>query len=383
MRPEAAAIVEERVNLTLTEEQEELRASVRRFLADKAPSEAVRRWMDSEEGHDPTLWKQMAGQLGLQGLAIPEEHGGAGYGPVELGIVLEELGRAITPTPFFATVALAGQALVHSGDTAAQARWLPAIADGTLTATLALSEERGGAALDAVTTSAVRDGDGWALTGTKMFVVDGASADLVLLVARADEGLGLFAVEAGAAGMTRTPLDALDLTRRLGRIDVDATPAQRVGTAGDATEFLQRALDLAVVALAHEQVGGASACLDTAVEYAKIRVQFDRPIGSFQAIKHKCADLLVEVESARSAAYSAAWAAAEDPAELPVAAALAGSYCSEAYTHAAKENIQIHGGIGYTWEHDAHLFLKRAKSSELLFGTPVRHRARLADLIGI
>jgi alkylation response protein AidB-like acyl-CoA dehydrogenase len=383
MRPGAAAILEERVNLTLTEEQEELRASVRRFLADKAPSEAVRRWMDSEEGHDPTLWKQMAGQLGLQGLAIPEEHGGAGYGPVELGIVLEELGRAITPTPFFATVALAGQALVHSGDTAAQARWLPAIADGTLTATLALSEERGGAALDAVTTSAVRDGDGWALTGTKMFVVDGASADLVLLVARADEGLGLFAVEAGAAGMTRTPLDALDLTRRLGRIDVDATPAQRVGPAGDATEFLQRALDLAVVALAHEQVGGASACLDTAVEYAKIRVQFDRPIGSFQAIKHKCADLLVEVESARSAAYSAAWAAAEDPAELPVAAALAGSYCSEAYTHAAKENIQIHGGIGYTWEHDAHLFLKRAKSSELLFGTPVRHRARLADLIGI
>jgi alkylation response protein AidB-like acyl-CoA dehydrogenase len=280
-------------------------------------------------------------------------------------------------------VALAGQALVHSGDAAARSRWLPAIADGTLTATLALSEERGGGALDEVATSAARDGDGWALTGTKMFVVDGASADLVLVVARADDEVGLFAVEAGAAGMTRTPLDALDLTRRLGRIDLDATPAERVGPAGDATEFLQRTIDLAVVALAHEQVGGASACLDTAVAYAKIRVQFDRPIGSFQAIKHKCADLLVEVESARSAAYSAAWAAAEDPAELPVAAALAGSYCSEAYTHAAKENIQIHGGIGYTWEHDAHLFLKRAKSSELLFGTPVRHRARLADLIGI
>jgi alkylation response protein AidB-like acyl-CoA dehydrogenase len=376
--------VEERVNLTLSEEQEELRASVRRFLADKAPSEAVRRWMDSEEGHDPALWKQMADQLGLQGIAVPEEFGGAGYGPVELGIVLEELGRSLLPAPFFSTVALAGQALVASGDQAAQARWLPGIADGSsLTATVALSEEHGGAALDAVTTRAVPGASGWTLTGTKMFVVDGASADLVLVVARADDGLGLFAVAADAAGVTRVRLDALDPTRRLGRIELDGAPAERVGPDGDATDFLQRVLDLAVVALAHEQVGGASACLDSAVEYAKIRVQFDRPIGSFQAIKHKCADMLMEVEGARSAAYSAAWTAAEDVGELPVAAALAGSYCSEANTHAAKENIQIHGGIGYTWEHDAHLYLKRAKSSELLFGAPVRHRARLADLIGI
>jgi alkylation response protein AidB-like acyl-CoA dehydrogenase len=371
------------VNLTLTEEQEELRASVRRFLADKSPSEAVRRWMDSAEGYDPQLWAQMAGQLGLQGLAVPEEFGGAGYGPVELGIVLEELGRAVVPAPFFSTVALAGQALVHSGDEAAQARWLPGIADGSLTATLALSEEDGGSGLDEVATTATADGEGWTLTGTKMFVIDGDSAALVLVVARAPEGLGLFAVEGDAAGVTRTRLDALDPTRRLGRIELAGAPAQRVGPAGDATEFLQRVLDLAVVALAHEQVGGASACLDSAVEYAKIRVQFDRPIGSFQAIKHKCADLLLQVEGARSAAYSAAWTAAEDLAELPVSAALAGSYCSEAYTHAAKENIQIHGGIGYTWEHDAHLYLKRAKSSELLFGSPVRHRARLADLVGI
>jgi alkylation response protein AidB-like acyl-CoA dehydrogenase len=375
--------VEERVNLTLSEEQEELRASVRRFLADKAPSEAVRRWMESEEGHDPALWKQMAQQLGLQGIAVPEEFGGAGYGPVELGIVLEELGRSLLPAPFFGTVALAGQALVTSGDRAAQARWLPGIADGSMTATVALSEEQGGAALDAVTTRAVPAASGWTLTGTKMFVVDGASADLLLVVARADDGLGLFAVAADAAGVTRTRLDALDPTRRLGRIELDGAPAERVGPGGDATDFLQRVLDLAVVALAHEQVGGASACLDSAVEYAKIRVQFDRPIGSFQAIKHKCADMLMEVEGARSAAYSAAWTAAEDVGGLPVAAALAGSYCSEANTHAAKENIQIHGGIGYTWEHDAHLYLKRAKSSELLFGAPVRHRARLADLIGI
>jgi alkylation response protein AidB-like acyl-CoA dehydrogenase len=371
------------VNLTFSEEQEELRASVRRFLADKAPSEAVRRWMESDDGHDPAVWRQMAGQLGLQGIAVPEEHGGAGYGPVELGIVLEEMGRSLLPAPFFATVALAGQALTASGDVEAQARWLPGIADGSLTATVALSEERGGASLDAVTTRAGLDGGTWRLTGTKMFVVDGDSADLLLVVARADEGLGLFAVEGTAEGLTRTRLDALDLTRRLGRVELDGVRATRVGPDGDARDYLQRVLDLAVVALAHEPVGGASACLDTAVEYAKIRVQFNRPIGSFQAIKHKCADLLLEVEAARSAAYSGAWSAAEDPAELPVSAALAGSYCAEACTHAAKENIQIHGGIGFTWEHDAHLYLKRAKSSELLFGAPGQHRARLADLVGI
>jgi alkylation response protein AidB-like acyl-CoA dehydrogenase len=370
------------VNLTLSEEQEELRASVRRFLADKAPSEAVRRWAESEKGYDTALWQQMAGQLGLQGIAVPEEHGGAGFGPVELGIVLEELGRSLLPSPFFATVALAGQALTASRDLEAQARWLPGIAEGSLTATVALSEGRG-ASLDAVTTQAVLDDGGWRLTGTKMFVVDGDAADLLLVVARADDGLGLFAMDGTAAGVTRTRLDALDLTRRLGRIELADAPATRVGPELDATEFLQKALDLSVVALAHEQVGGASACLDAAVEYAKIRVQFNRPIGSFQAIKHKCADLLLEVEAARSAAYSAAWNAAEDPAELPISAALAGSYCAEAYTHAAKENIQIHGGIGFTWEHDAHLYLKRAKSSELLFGAPRQHRARLADLAGI
>jgi alkylation response protein AidB-like acyl-CoA dehydrogenase len=371
------------VNLTFTEEQDELRASVRRFLADKSPSAAVRRWMESSEGYDAALWTQMAGQLGLQGLAVPEQFGGAGYGPVELGIVLEEMGRALTPTPFFASVALAGQALSESGDLEAQARWLPAIAEGALTATVALSEERGDGSLAATTTRASVDGAGWRLDGSKMFVVDGASADLLLVVARADEGPGLFAVGGAEAGVSRTRLDALDPTRRLGRIDLDGAAATRVGPAGDASDFLQRVVDLAVVALAHEQVGGASACLDSAVEYAKVRVQFNRPIGSFQAVKHKCADLLLEVEAARSAVYSAAWSAAEEPAELATAAAVAGSWCAQTYTHAAKENIQIHGGIGFTWEHDAHLHLKRAKSSELLFGTPVRHRARLADLVGI
>ncbi|WP_406497162.1 acyl-CoA/acyl-ACP dehydrogenase [Streptomyces sp. NBC_01604] len=375
------------MTLTFTEEQEELRASLRRFLTDKSPSEAVRHWMESEEGHDPAVWRQMAEQLGLQGLALPEKYGGAGGGAVELGIVLEEMGRALLPSPFFATVALAGQALTVSDDDAAKARWLPGIADGSLTATVAVAEESGSWRLEDVATAATVTADGdWTVLGTKMFVVDGHTADLLLVVARTDTGPGLFAVDATSPGVTRTRLDTLDPTRRLGRVDLDGAPAVRVGPddgPGAATAFLCTALDLAVVALAAEQVGGAQACLDAAVAYAKVRVQFGRPIGSFQAVKHKCADMLLAVEAARSATRHAASVAAEDRAELSVAAALAGAYCSEAYTHAAKENIQIHGGIGYTWEHDAHLYLKRAKSSEQLFGAPEAHRARLADLVGI
>ncbi|WP_369230897.1 acyl-CoA dehydrogenase family protein [Streptomyces sp. R21] len=381
--------------VTFTEEQDELRAVLRRFLSEKAPSEAVRRWMESDEGHDPGLWRQMAGQLGLHGLALPEEYGGFGGGPVELGIVMEELGRVLLPSPYFATVALAGQALAASGDDAAKARWLPAIADGTLTGTLALAEESGSWNVEDVTTEAVRGDGGWRVSGTKMFVIDGHSAGLLLVVARTDADPALFAVEGGASGVTRTRLETLDPTRRLARIDLDGAPALRVGPEGDATAYLRTVLDLAVVALAAEQVGGARACLDAAVEYAKVRVQFGRPIGSFQAVKHSCADMLLKVEGARSAAYHAMSVAAEgvgdlpvpptagSAGELPVSAALAASYCADAFTHAAKENIQIHGGIGYTWEHDAHLHLKRAKSSEQLFGSPATHRGRLADLVGI
>uniref|UniRef100_A0AAU2AAB1 Acyl-CoA/acyl-ACP dehydrogenase n=1 Tax=Streptomyces sp. NBC_00093 TaxID=2975649 RepID=A0AAU2AAB1_9ACTN len=368
---------------TFTEEHETLRSTLRRFLADKAPSEAVRRSMESDEGHDPALWRQMADQLGLHGLALPEEYGGFGGGPVELGIVLEELGRVLLPSPYFATVALAGQALAVSGDDTAKARWLPAIADGSLTGTLALAEAGGSWRVEDVAASAERDAEGWRVSGTKMFVIDGHSADLLLVVARADTGPGLFAVDGTAPGVTRTRLETLDPTRRLARIDLDGAVALRVGPEGDATEYLRTVVDRVAVALAAEQVGGAQACLDASVEYAKVRVQFGRPIGSFQAIKHKCADTLLQVEAARSAAYRAMAVADGEPAELPVSAALAAAYCANAFTHAAKENIQIHGGIGYTWEHDAHLYLKRAKSSEQLFGSPAAHRARLADLVGI
>ncbi|NEC90273.1 acyl-CoA dehydrogenase family protein [Streptomyces sp. SID12501] len=371
---------------TFTEEHEVLRSTLRRFLADKAPSEAVRRAMESEGGHDPVLWHQMAAQLGLHGIALPEEYGGFGGGPVELGIVLEELGRVLLPSPYFATVALAGQALTASGDDTAKARWLPAIADGSLTGTLALAEAGGSWHVEDVAASATRDerGDtGWRVSGTKMFVIDGDSADLLLVTARADTGPGLYAVDGTATGVTRTRLETLDPTRRLARIDLDGATAVRVGPEGDATEYLRAVVDLVAVALAAEQVGGAQACLDAAVEYAKVRVQFGRPIGSFQAVKHKCADMLLQVEAARSAAYRAMSVAAGEPDELPVSAALAAAYCANAFTRAAKENIQIHGGIGYTWEHDAHLYLKRAKSSEQLFGSPATHRARLADLVGI
>lgn len=365
--------------LTFTEEQEQLRATLRRFLADKAPSAAVRRAMDSAEGYDRRLWRQMADQLGLHAVALPEAYGGSGGGPVELGIVLEELGRVLLPSPYFATVALAGQALATSNDEASKARWLPRIADGSMTATLALTEMSGSPHLDDVETTAAHG----TVSGTKMFVVDGHTADLILVVARTGPGIGLFAVDADAPGVGRTRLETLDPTRRLARVDLDAAPAYRVGPEGDASARLRTVLDLAAVALAAEQAGGAQACLDAAVAYAKVRVQFGRPIGSFQAVKHMCADLLVQVEGARSAAYHATTVAAEGSSGLPVSAALAAACCADAFTHAAKQNIQIHGGIGFTWEHDAHLYLKRAKSSEQLFGGPATHRARLADLVGI
>ena len=372
------------MNFAFSEEQEELRRAVRRFLADKSPESEVRRLMATTEGYDPAVWRQMADQLGLQSLTIPEEYGGSGFGYVELICVLEEMGAALLCAPFFSSVALAANALLTSGDEQAKQDLLPGIASGETIATLALTEDSGRWDLGSVTLSA-RAGDdgGWVLDGHKSFVLDGHSADLVLVVGRTDAGTSLFAVAGDAPGLTRTPLATMDQTRKQARLELSGTPARLVGQEGGAEPGLAKTLDLAAVALAAEQVGGAQHCLDSSVEYAKTRIQFGRPIGSFQAIKHKCADMLLEVESARSAAYYAGWAAAEDSDELPVVASLAKSYCSEAYFHAAAENIQIHGGIGFTWEHDAHLYFKRAKSSELLFGDPAYHRELLAQRIGI
>jgi alkylation response protein AidB-like acyl-CoA dehydrogenase len=371
------------VNFAFSEEQEELRRSVRRFLEDKSPTAEVRRLMETTEGHDPAVWDQMANQLGLQGLHIPEEYGGSGYTYVELIVVLEEMGRALLTAPYFSTVVLAANALLASGDDAGKKEFLPGIASGETIATVALTEDNGRWDEAGIELRATKAGDAWTLDGTKSFVLDGHTASLILVAGRTDAGVSLFAVEGEAAGLTRTPLSTMDQTRKQARLELAGVPARLVGTDGGGWATLSKTLDLAAVALAAEQVGGAQKCLETAVQYAKDRVQFGRPIGSFQAIKHKCADMLLEVESAKSAAYYAGWAAAEDNDELPVVASLAKSYCSEAYFHCAAENIQIHGGIGFTWEHDAHLYFKRAKSSELLFGDPSYHRELLAQRIGL
>ncbi|TML87682.1 MAG: acyl-CoA dehydrogenase [Actinobacteria bacterium] len=371
------------MNFAFSEEQEELRRTVRSFLEQKSPSAEVRRLMETTEGYDPDVWGQMGSQLGLQGLAVPEEYGGSGYGYIELVVVLEEMGRALLCAPYFSTVALAANAVLHSGDDAAKKELLPGIASGDTIATVAFTEDSGRWDADGITMTATKSGDGWTLDGHKMFVIDGHTANVIIVAARTDKGVSLFTVGGDASGLTRTALTTMDQTRKQARLELSGVSAKLLGTEGAGWDTLSRMLDLAAVALAAEQVGGAQKVLEMSVEYAKVRVQFGRPIGSFQAIKHKCADMLLEVESAKSAAYYAGWAAAELNDELPVVASLAKAYCSDAYFHAAAENIQIHGGIGFTWEHDAHLYFKRAKSSELLFGDPTYHRELLAQRIGI
>jgi alkylation response protein AidB-like acyl-CoA dehydrogenase len=371
------------MQFAFTDEQEQLRAFVRQFLEEKSSEETVRELMDTEAGFDAAVWSQMAEQLGLQSLIIPETFGGQGFGWVELIVVLEEMGRSLLCAPFFSTAVLATSALLLSDDEEAARDYLPKMANGELIATVAMTEENGRWDESGVTATATADGDSWKLNGAKHYVLDGHTAGLIIVAARTAAGVSLFAVDGDAAGMTRTPLATMDQTRKQAKIELSDTPGRLVGADGTGWDVLVRVLDRAAVGLAAEQVGGAQMVLDMAVEYAKVRVQFGRPIGSFQAIKHKCADMLLEVESAKSAAYYAAWCAAEDNDELPAMASLAKSYCSEAYFHATAENIQIHGGIGFTWEHPAHLYFKRAKSSELLFGDPTYHRELLAQRIGI
>jgi alkylation response protein AidB-like acyl-CoA dehydrogenase len=371
------------VNFAFSEEQEELRKIVRQFLDAKSSEAAVREQMETENGFDPVVWSQMAEQLGLQSLIIPEEFGGQGYSYVELIVVLEEMGRSLLAAPYFSSIVLAANTLVHSGDKAAQSAHLPGIASGETIATLAFTEPNGKWDASGIELTATRDGDSYKLNGTKMFVLDGHTANLILVAGRTDAGVNIFSVAGDAAGLTRTALSTMDQTRKQAKLEFADVEASLVGVEGDNWVLLSTVLDLAAVALAAEQVGGAQKCLDMSVEYAKVRVQFGRPIGSFQAIKHKCADMLLEVESAKSAAYYAGWCAAEMNDELPAVASLAKAYCSDAYFHAAAENIQIHGGIGFTWEHPAHLYFKRAKSSELLFGDPTYHRELLAQRIGI
>ncbi|MEY3655986.1 MAG: hypothetical protein RL114_344 [Actinomycetota bacterium] len=373
----------EAMNFAFSEEQEELRKMVRSFLENKSSEEAVRENMETVNGFDAAVWSQMAGEMALQGLAIPEEFGGQGYSFIELGVVLEEMGRALLCAPFFSSVVLAANTLLLSGDDAAKKAYLPGIASGETIATLATTEPSGRWDEAGITIEAKGAGSDFTISGTKSFVLDGHTANLIIVAARTAKGVSLFAVEGNASGLTRTALSTMDQTRKQAKLEFNNTPAKLIGTEGNGGAVLSQVMDLAAVALAAEQVGGAQKVLEMAVQYAKDRIQFGRPIGSFQAIKHKCADMLLEVESAKSAAYYGMWCAAEMNEELPSVASLAKAYCSEAYFHATAENIQIHGGIGFTWEHPAHLYFKRAKSSELIFGDPTYHRELLAQRIGI
>jgi len=376
------------VNFAFSEEQEALRETVAQFLGGKSPSSEVRRLMETTEGYDESVWKQMGEQMGLQGLHIPEEYGGQGYTFVELGIVLEEMGKVLLCAPYFATVCLAANAILNVGSDAQKKDLLPGIASGETIATLAFTEPSGKWGADGIGMTYESSGDGFTLSGEKMFVLDGHNADLIVVVARKSgtsgtEGLSFFTVRGDADGLTRTALETMDMTRKQAKLEFSGVKADLLGEEGSGWDALSKTLDQAAVCLSSEMVGGAQQVLDMSVDYAKVRVQFGRPIGSFQAIKHKCADMLLEVESAKSAAYYAAWAAAEDNEELPVVASLAKAYCSDAYFHCAAENIQIHGGIGFTWEHDAHLYFKRAKSSETYLGDATYHRELLAQRIGI
>ena len=376
------------MNFAFSEEQEELRKTIRQFLESKSPSAEVRRLMEGTEGYDPAVWSQMAEQLGLQSLHIPEEFDGQGFSFVELGIVFEEMGRVLLCSPYFATVALATNAILNAGTDADKKALLPGIASGETIAALAFTEPNGKWDTAGITMEATKSGEGYVLNGTKSFVIDGHNANLIVVVARlADtsgtDGIGFFTVGGDADGLTRTALSTMDQTRKQAKLEFSNVAATALGDVGNGFGAFSKTLDQAAVLLSNEMIGGAQFVLDQSVEYAKVRVQFGRPIGSFQAIKHKCADMLLEVESGKSAAYYAAWAASEDNEELPVVAALAKAYISDAYFHCAAENIQIHGGIGFTWEHDAHLYFKRAKSSEIYLGDATYHRELLAQRIGI
>jgi alkylation response protein AidB-like acyl-CoA dehydrogenase len=359
-------------------EADDLRQAVREFLEVASPSGRVRDLMSTAEGYDKSVWRQMASELGLQGIAVPEEFGGAGATVAELAVAFEEMGAALLCAPFFSTVALATQAILCSGDTTAMGDYLPGFVDGSTTATVILNSDLDAWDPQAVTLTAHADGTGYRIQGDADLVLDGYTADVVLAAANTSAGISLFAVSANADGLTREPLATLDRTRKVSRLQFHDVPARLIGTDGEAAAGLARTCDLAIAALAAEQVGAAQRCLDMAVGYAKQRIQFGRAIGSFQAVKHRCADMLVLVEGARSASVHAAESA--DSNDLPIAASVAKMACSEAFLQVALDNMRIHGGIGFTWEHDAHLYVRRAKATELIFGSPDHHAQRLAAL---
>jgi acyl-CoA dehydrogenase len=356
------------VNFDFSPDQKALREQARKFLGEHASSTRVRRILEGAAPYDAELWRGM-GEMGWMGTAIPEPLGGAGFGHLELCVIAEELGRSLAPTPFASTIYLAAEALLLAGSDAQRKRWLPRIAQGEAIGCLALAEGPRVATPANLATRA----DGARLTGVKVPVADGDVADFaVVLASQGADRAGLFLVDLKGPGVTRAAIATVDPTRSHARIALDGAPGEPLGAAGQGWPLAERLLDRAAVLVAFEQIGGAQAALEMAREYALGRFAFGRQIASFQAIKHKLADMYVGVELARSNAYYGAWALTKDAPELPVAAAAARVAASEAYYQAAKENIQIHGGMGFTWEFDCHLHYRRAKLTGLMLGSARR-----------
>jgi len=373
------------------DEQEMLRATARKFLENECTSDFVRARMAEPAGLTDEFWAKLAEQ-GWLGLVYPEEHGGSGLGFVDLTVLMEEMGRAVMPGPFFSTVLLGGLAILEAGSAAQQKEWLPRITGGTARATLAWTEPSARWDAAGVTTTATAAGGGFRLTGTKLFVLDAHLADVLVVVARtreggrSEEGLSLFLVPKGAGGLEVKLLPTMDQTRKLCEVsltDVAVGADAMLGARDGGWAPLSRVVERATVALCAEMCGGAQRVLDMTTEYAKIRIAFGRPIGSYQGVKHRAADMLVDVENAKSLTYYAAWAVDENAPDAALAASMAKAYVSDAYRKVAGAGIQLHGGIGFTWEHDLHLYFKRAKSSEFTFGDATFHRERVAQLINL
>ncbi len=364
-----------------SEEQELLRKSAADFLNKECPMTYVRQMMEDERGYADELWNKMA-ELGWMGLIYPEEVGGSGLSMVDLVVVLEEMGRVSLPGPFFSTVCLGGLAILEAGNSAQQQRLLPEIAAGRSKATLAVLEENARWDEKGVKLTARKTGKGYSLSGAKLFVPDAHVADILVCAGLTSDGVTLFLIDRQQTGVNTTLLKTMDQTRKLCEVRLEKVQVSAdavLGTPGKGWEVLSRILDRSKVALCAEMCGGAQKVLDMTVEYAKVREQFGRPIGSFQAIQHKCANMLVQVESAKSATYYAAWAVANNVPEAPLAAAMAKAYCSDAYRQVTAEGIQVHGGIGFTWEHDIHIYFKRAKGSEVTFGDATWNRELVAQ----
>jgi len=373
------------MDFAFTPEQELLRRTARAVLAECASMERVRQMIADADGLGDAEWRRMAA-LGWQGLLVPEEYGGSGLGMLELAIVLEEMGRVVLPGPFVGTV-LAGLAILAGGDAVQRAHWLPRIADGTSRATVAVLEESGRWDPGAIGAVLQREHDGLVLSGTKRFVSEAERADLlVCAVRRADDDgrLALALLERDTPGLTITPLAGMDQTRRVATVAFE-----RVRVAADhllpcdGENELARLLDRGRVALAADMCGGAERVLELTVEYAKVRQQFGRAIGSFQAIQHRCADMSVEVEKAKAATYYAAWADAEGADDAALAAVTAKAIAGDAYRFVTAHAIQVHGGIGFTWEHDLHLYFKRAQADEVAFGDARWSRELAAQRLGL